>query len=183
MVTKKQARWGSLLIILAMIAIPYLLFKFEVWRHYISQIPADLKVFSIDYMAYESWGFGGPGDNETGLILYEMPLETANAMRLAGKAFLLDPENIALRKGRQLSFVEWRETPVKTHGRQPLLPGRQFTIAGYLNRYGFGIEIDPAVEETIDRIASSPDSYYSFGRVGLVIVAPAERKVIFTYAG
>lgn len=183
MVTKRQAQCGSLLIIFAMIAIPYLLFKFEVWRHYVSQVPADLKVFSIVYMAYETWGFGGPGDNETGLILYKMPSETANALRLEGKGFLLDPANIALRKGLQRSFVEWHETPATAHEELPNLPGQSFAIAEYLNRRGFGIEIDPDIEESVDRIMSSPGSYYSFGRVGLVIVAPSEHRVIFTYAG
>jgi hypothetical protein len=57
------------------------------------------------------------------------------------------------------------------------------TISDYLNRYGFGIDVDPTVEALVDHAISKPGSFYSYGRIGVVIVIPRAKRSIFAYAG
>ena len=75
-------------------------------------------------------------------------------------------------------FGEWKPSPV--------LEGelvKRDNLAGYLNRYGFGIRINRGIETYINSVISSPGSFYAYGRIGVAIVDPSERKVVFLHSG
>jgi hypothetical protein len=72
-----------------------------------------------------------------------------------------------------------REAPAQASPAQALGP----RLSSYLDRYGFGIPVDPHVEEEADPAVSTVGSYYARGRYGVRIIGPATRKAIFVYAG
>ncbi|MEQ1944166.1 hypothetical protein ABMA32_17265 [Mesorhizobium sp. VNQ89] len=75
-------------------------------------------------------------------------------------------------------FGEWKPTPV-LDGELAEYPD----IAGYLDRYGFGIQIRKDVESYINSLISSPGSFYAYGRIGVAIVDPHEGKIVFLDSG
>lgn len=151
------------------------------------RIPRLLTVTGKIYEAEKAWGFG-PGGNETGVSVYR--LGDADAQRLTSiDATLLNDASIRAAVGRAgRDYGEWRRTPIarrrwgksnfSEESQQPL------RISEYLNHYGFGIPLDPAAEEMIDRTISAPGAFYAYGRGGsLIVIAPSVRRVIFAYAG
>ena len=77
----KTVRWIGAIAVLTLL----LLFSFKLWErsHHLSFVPDGLSVSTILYVEEESWGFG-PGGNETGLIVYELPDSTAKEIQKAG---------------------------------------------------------------------------------------------------
>ncbi|MBT9097385.1 hypothetical protein KFZ76_06630 [Methylovulum psychrotolerans] len=51
------------------------------------------------------------------------------------------------------------------------------------NVYGFGIPIDSLIESELDTAIAKPKSYFAYGRIGIIIVIPDARKVIYAYNG
>ncbi|MDO8343635.1 MAG: hypothetical protein Q7T48_10575 [Cellvibrio sp.] len=159
------------------------------WSHRIetydlSYVPKSFGVSKILYNSQKSLGFG-PGGNETGIIIYELPVEVAEKIMNGGLAYLnglpQQPGNTYDWHGR---FHKWGETPLLLHGddgtpRKTL----DHEIGHYLDRYGFGIELEKEIEREINSALSSSKSFYSFGRIGFILVIPKSRKVIFAYNG
>ena len=56
-------------------------------------------------------------------------------------------------------------------------------IQYYLDQYGFGFPIPPDISSEINTAISPPRSFYAYGRIGVIIVHPQNRKVFFAYAG
>jgi hypothetical protein len=172
------------------LAVPYAWYRFALHQHRIALVPADLHVSTILYAVEESWGFG-PGGNEVGLIVYDLPAATAQALRAGGISYFGRADNKALRHDRQRSFAVWSATPMvmdrRWQGMAPQVhpPPPYSPIVAYLGQYGFGYEvvIDARVRRMVDEIVTTPGGFYAYGRIGLVIVAPAKRKVIYAYAG
>jgi hypothetical protein len=137
-------------------------------------MPADLEVTGILSSNEENWGSALlplPGDNETGIFLYGLSDTIANRITAEGLDFFHRPENIERRVGKQRTHSEWHETPMGVK------------LSDYLNKYGFGIRVDPFVEALVDDAISKPGSFYSYGRTGLVVVIPKAKRAIFAYAG
>jgi hypothetical protein len=82
-----------------------------------------------------------PGDNETGLIVYELPDSTAREIQKVGIDYFT---KMAPKAGDSRDwhgrYEKWQQTPI-------LLEGSDHKIANYLNRYGFGISIDSVESE------------------------------------
>lgn len=144
-----------------------LYFGFKSWEksRQLSYAPLDLRVSKILYKTEESWGWG-PGGNETGIIVYELPEISADKILSDG------------------GYNHWSSTPL-------LLDGdgggpnrtRDHEIGHYLNRYGFGIPLDPNVEQEINAALSNPGSYFSSGGVGFILIIPSSRIVVYAYNG
>jgi hypothetical protein len=186
--TARPRRWrrkfalGCLLPLFLIISVPFAAYKFTEHRFNIDRVPGDLEVQRVLYEKQERWGaplIALPGDNETGLLLYEIPAAVAGKIAAEGISFFSRPENRARRHGRQTDFASWRETPV------PMTWSfKGPSISAYLDRYGFGIEIEPSIVAMIDDALGKPGSFYAFGGGGsVVIVIPAQRRVVFAYAG
>lgn len=149
-------------------------------QHWLSFMPPDLRVTKILYVQTEDWGFG-PGGNETGVVLYALPEQVA--------AQLHGPRTLSV--GALGMVQDWKPTPLRGHrewieGEGALAqtgPVPVPRLYNFLNQYGFGISIDPAVMEGIDRAISEPGNFYAYTRTGVLLVMPAQRRVAFVYAG
>lgn len=149
-------------------------------QHWLSLAPPDLRVTKILYIQTEDWGFG-PGGNETGVVLYELPDHVA--------AQLLGPGAISLEALGNAQ--DWKPTPLHDHrewieGEGALDqtgPVPVPRLYNFLNRYGFGISIDPPIMEGIDKAISEPGNFYAYTRTGVLLVMPTQRRVAFVYAG
>jgi len=60
---------------------------------------------------------------------------------------------------------------------------RRFDIYDYICAYGFCIDIEPAVVDEANSIVNAAGSYYAYGRIGLIIVSPGKRLVLYIYNG
>jgi hypothetical protein len=166
--------FGCVLPIIVIVAASYGAFKIREHKFEMDFVPSDLEVTGILYSNEKNWGsvlLPLPGDNETGIFLYDLPDAIANRIADEGLNFFHHPENVERRVGMQRTYSEWYETPM----------GKK--ISDCLNQYGFGIEIDPTIEALVDDAISKPGSFYSYGRNGLVIVIPRVKRAVFAYAG
>ncbi|MNZ97080.1 hypothetical protein D3C78_1163030 [compost metagenome] len=151
----------------------------------LSVVPDALGVRSVSYRKEESWGLG-PGGNEAGVRVYPLEEQIAGQVREGGLAFLFNMPPNKNQKNRRWrgEYSEWRETPIKlsAHWRPNIRSGK-FEVYDYVCRYGFCVEIDGDIVEEIGLIVNSSGSYYAYGRVGLIIVSPEWKKVIYLYNG
>ena len=71
--------------------------------------------------------------------------------------------------------------------RLPLRSGVERTggldIYDYICAYGFCIEIDEAVRTQAMEIVNSKGNYYAYGRIGLIVVSPSKKLVLYMYNG
>lgn len=168
----------ALLVSAALILSPYLAFKYYEKVFYLEHIPLEMCVSTILYNKTESWGFG-PGGNETGVVAFALPESVARTIDAAGKDyfFVLSLEDIPRNKHIR-NCGKWEETPVFDDS------NRSFRLSGFLNRYGFGIDVDKNIEKEIDLAMSRKGSYFTGCRGGaMLIVAPKIQKVFYIYAG
>jgi hypothetical protein len=134
-------------------------------HHWLSLLPSSLQVSKILYVENDSWGFG-PGGNETGVVLYELPESAVQPL---------------------LHDDRWSATPMAHSGKWfktmdgEILPAP--SLDNFLNQYGFGIAVNPVITKSINNALSQPGSYFTYTRTGMVIVMPSERRVAFVYAG
>lgn len=146
-----------------------------------------MDVSNVLYASEQSWGFG-PGGNETGLLVFEMPASVAAELKYRGLDYLEKlPRNS--RQGWQGKYSEWHETPLMvddgwgstSHERRKYWtsPG----IGDYLNKYGFPVPLEAEWEHLANRALFTPGSYYAYGRIGLIIIVPNELRVIYAYNG
>ena len=106
-------------------------------QHWLSIPPPELKVGRILYLETDSWGFG-PGGNETGVVLYELPQSVSE---------VIGPEVTQWTLQALPGHLSWEATPLREraewfHG-EGALPQVDPTpiprLHNYLNRYGFGV--------------------------------------------
>nr|WP_145959123.1 hypothetical protein [Rhizobium sp. ACO-34A] len=175
---------------MTLIVLPYALFRSSGDNSQESRIPRPLKMARIEYQLEESWGFGGPGDNETGFVIYQLTEESAGWARAQGSALATQ-----LSQGARC----WRPTPVEKDAGTPddlrrwtgpiqeereEWAARKPNIADYLDLYGFTIPVEKARMIEADSAIQNPGSFYCYGRGGsLTIVDPGRGKVYFAYAG
>lgn len=151
----------------------------------LSFVPDALNVHSVLYAKEESWGFG-PGGNEAGVRVYPLAEVDARLVREGGADYLANLPPNQSQDGRRWRGVyrEWQETPIKPS--QKWLPDRKtelFRVYDYLCGYGFCLKVEKSVIDEITSIVNSPGSYYAYGRIGLIIVSPSQKKVIYLYNG
>jgi hypothetical protein len=152
--------------------------------HHLSFVPEGLSVSTILYTKEQSWGFG-PGGNETGLIVYELPDSIAKEIQKVGLGYFT---NLPQKKGDSSDsrgrYETWQSTPILLKGSgSGAVTTNSYEIANFLNRYGFGISIDSQIEQEVNRAISTPGSFYANGRIGILIVIPDIRRVVYAYNG
>lgn len=154
-----------------------------------SYVPEVFQVKKIVYRSEELWGFG-PGENETGIIVYELPDAIVNQIILEGLGYLdsLAPQGDASDwHGR---YEKWFETPVvfnqewsSPDSNDDDSEGFVPRIKTYLLRYGFPIPLNTNVEDMVDKAIQQKGNYYAYGRIGLIIVIPKLHRVVYAYHG
>ncbi len=149
-----------------------------------SFVPDGLGISTIVYSQEASWGFG-PGGNETGIIVYELPDSVSKKIQNEGIEFFnrMPPKNSSSYDwhGR---YEKWESTPILLDGSDNYTNStKSYEIAKYLNRYGFGIPVDLQVEREINDAISKPGSFVAYGRIGLLIVVPVARRAVYAYNG
>ncbi|WP_158503210.1 hypothetical protein [Shimia thalassica] len=96
--------------LMIVLGIAALAWKGFLYRHHLRFVPEEMGVWRIIYVAEEAWGFG-PGGNETGIIVYDMPEATYEALQAGGIKWL---QNLSSNSwsGWQGRYDEWHSTPV-----------------------------------------------------------------------
>ncbi|AFY94074.1 hypothetical protein [Chamaesiphon minutus] len=140
-------------------------------EHRLSFVPEKLSVSNIVYTKEEVFGFG-PGGNETGVLVYELPDKIASDIEKIGIEYFV---NLTPRQGNNSDlYRKWQKTPITDVNK----------IEEHLDRYGFGISIDRHIENEIDEAISKPGSFFANGRGGrILIVNPKNRRVFLAYSG
>jgi len=164
---------------------PYLLFKVMELRFVLARVPEPLHISWIEYREEKAWGIGLPGDNETGFVVYRLTDESAGWARRRG-----DRLAELLPGGSQ----HWQLTPVAdwadggrnwhAYDESRSMRPHAADIREYLDKYGFGIPIEPTRAEQLNHAIRTTGSFYSYGHGGsITVVDPRYGKVYFAYAG
>jgi hypothetical protein len=184
----RRLQW--LVAIAVLIGVAWGGYQFLVRNHRLSFVPEAMDVSHILHASEESWGFG-PGGNETGITVYEMPKAVAAQLETAGLKYLenLPQQSHGHWRGR---YEKWLPTPLVYDDRWPgdqvarnqidgdwTSPG----IGDYMFRYGFVIPLDRDVERMVNDAIFRPGSYYAHGRIGMIILIPAARRIVYAYRG
>lgn len=182
---------SSLIVTAILVSSSFIYYKHFEKQLRLSYVPEGLKVEKIIYASEESWGFG-PGGNETGVIVYDLPDTIAEQISKVGIDYFssLPPQSGDSHDwhGR---FEKWYSTPIP-YGNSWSGPESDNKtnpdtfvpkIGTYLFRYGFGIPLDPAIESAIDLAIAKKGSFFAYGRVGMLIVIPETRRVVYAYNG
>jgi hypothetical protein len=182
---KKLPRSYFLLLLFALIAGPFAAFKSYERGFMLSVVPDALHVNTISYSEEESWEFG-PGSNEAGIRVYPLPKQIADEISQRGIEFFnnLPPnQNQQSRKWRG-RYEKWSQTPISANDRwKPKEETGSLDIYDYICAYGFCIKIDDAVVKQATEIVNSKGNYYAYGRIGLIVVSPSKKLVLYMYNG
>jgi hypothetical protein len=182
---------SSLIVFAVLVSSSVIYYKHFEKQLRLSYVPEGLKVEKIIYASEESWGFG-PGGNETGVIVYELPDTIGEQISKVGIDYFssLPPQSGDSHDwhGR---FEKWYSTPIPYNDSWSYTESDNKTtqdtfvpkIETYLLKYGFGIPLAPAIENAIDTAISKKGNFFAYGRIGMIIVIPETRRVVFAYNG
>lgn len=181
---KKLPHTYFFLALSVLIVSPVVAFKVYERNFKLSVVPDALKVSAITYCEEESWGFG-PGGNEAGIRIYPLSEEIANKITKRGIEFFNTLPANKDQKNRRWrgQYQSWNETPIKESEYWKQKGEAGLDIYDYICRYGFCIKIDEAVADQATDIINSEGSYYAYGRIGLIVVSPTKKLVLYMYNG
>jgi hypothetical protein len=182
---KKLPRAYFLLLIFTLVAGPFAAFKSYEKSSMLSVIPDGLHITAISYSKEESWGFG-PGGNEAGIRVYPLSEQIENEISQRGIEFFnnLPPNQDQQDRRWRGSYEAWSQTPINaTKYWQVKEETGKLDIYDYICAYGFCIDIKPAVVTEANEIINSEGSYYAYGRIGVIVVSPSKRLVLYMYNG
>ncbi|HEX6001655.1 MAG TPA: hypothetical protein VFZ16_20010 [Hyphomicrobiaceae bacterium] len=100
----------GLIIIVLLAALSYSSCQLLITWHHLNHIPAALNVQRVLYASEQEWGFG-PGGDEAGIIVYQMPDDVASELQKKGLAHLR-----SLPTGKRQRAIQWLPTPVEIEG-------------------------------------------------------------------
>jgi hypothetical protein len=181
---KKLPRPCFLFLLFAFIATPFAVFKIYERNFKLSVVPDALKVNSISYNKEESWGFG-PGGNEAGIRVYPLAQKVADEISQRGIEFFdnLPPNKNQASRNWRGRYGKWFQTPINSGYWKPDETTGKPNIYNYICAYGFCIDIDDKIVDLATEIISSEGSYYAYGRIGIIVVSPDKKLVLYMYNG
>jgi hypothetical protein len=179
-------RWGlkvalQVLGILLIVGSPYLLWKRYEYGLLIQRVPKPLEVASIEYRLEEMTGIGGPGDDESGFVVYRLTKESADWIRRQGSKLAE-----ALPGGRD----DWKETPIdddaraRWHRQDDETGWREEkpTVVEFLTSHGFPIPLEAGRDAEANAAIQTDGSFYFYRNSGAItIVDPKLGKVYFAF--
>jgi len=159
------------------------------WKHYeqefaLQAVPDALQVRSITYANDESWGFG-PGGNEAGIRFYPLSDEVSSRIRRGGISYLqqLPPNKNQSSRDWRGRYEQWSETPIQGDHWKINENTGLLSVIDYICAYGFCIDIPPERLRQANEIVSKPGSFYARGRIGIIVVSPKQKLVLYFYNG
>ncbi len=184
-----MVRWIGTISLLCILLIA----GFKIWegQNRLSYVPESLSVSKVLYAKEELGGFG-PGGNETGVIVYELPDRVAEQIKKTGINYFTGlPPKAGNDHDWHGRYNKWQQTPIrgnpdwldKAVGQNSASTTSTPQLANYLSKYGFGIAINANLERDINTAISKPGSYFAYGRIGVLIVIPDLRRVVYAYDG
>jgi hypothetical protein len=181
----KKLRFKRFLVLVASL----FLVPVSVWKYYERQfileaVPQALGVRSVSYQLEDSWGFG-PGGNEAGILFYPLPEDIARAVGKGGIKYLdqLPPNTDQKRRDWRGRYEQWSETPIGgDHWNRNPATGL-LDVTDYICAYGFCIDIPSDRLKQANEMVSKPGSFYAHGRIGIIVVNPEQRLVLYFYNG
>jgi hypothetical protein len=168
--------------------IPFLMWTCFKYIHYLKAVPQGMGVWRVVYSKEFAAGFG-PGANESGLIAYNLPKATATEIIKGGVDYFSKLTKEGSNKNRRGVYKTWYPTPIpKEQEWWYSVPATdelkdQPELYNYLNKYGFGVNVNPAIENHINRLLKTKGSFIAYGRLGVILIAPDDLKVYYFYAG
>lgn len=182
---KKLSRRTFILLALTLAGGPYLAYKLLERQFMLEAVPDALEVTSIAYQKEESWGFG-PGGNEAGVRLYPLPDNIAQTIRQRGMDFFSTMPANHNQQSRDWrgSYDNWKATPIQASESWGVnQESGRMDVKDYICAYGFCPSIKASVALEMNAIINSPGSYYAYGRIGMIIVSPEKKLVLYFYNG
>jgi hypothetical protein len=169
-----------------------LYFKYKSFeeRFHLSMVPDELNVTTIINANDQGLGLG-PGDNEAGLIAYELPDNVSTEIKKNGISYFFNmpPQKGENREGRG-EYSSWQQTPLpstpnlenKDQDKEITPTTSTLKISSYLAERSFvSIKIDPLIENQIDSALSKSGSYVGYGYRGIIIIIPDIKRVFYAY--
>ena len=181
---RKLPIWAFLLLVGFLTIAPVAGYKFYERRFNMNHVPDAVGVSAISYELQESWGFG-PGGNEAGILVYPLSEEVSRQVEQGGVKFLqtMPPNQNQADRRWQGAYETWLETPaVNPQWKLNAKTGR-LDVMDYICVYGFCIDVEPGVVNEANEIVNSAGSYYAQGRIGIIVVSPKKKKVLYFYNG
>ena len=136
-------------------------FNLMMRQWHLSFVPDGMGVSKILYVEEESWGFFGPGANETGIIVYELPDNAAKEIQKLGIDYFL---RLPPPKTTNTDFNYWQGRYERWQT-TPLSKNKDWA-AKYMGQYGFGIRIDSDIENDISQFwdlgTNTKSQYWNF---------------------
>jgi hypothetical protein len=175
-----------------LVAVPWAGCQLYIRSHHLSFVPYGIAASNILYVEEKQWGIGLPGDNETGVLVYEMPEAVAEGLEAGGVGYLeqLPRKPQSPPPDFRGVYSDWQETPVvpdPRHWGSSDYEGTRYWVSpgigDYLNKYGFPIPIDASIEAMINDAISKSGGYYAYGRIGMILLIPRVRRIVYAYNG
>lgn len=181
---RKLPVWAFLLLVGFLTLAPVAAYKFYERRFNMNHVPDALGVSAISYELQESWGFG-PGGNEAGILVYPLSEEVSRQLEQGGVKFLqtMPPNQNQADRRWQGAYETWLETPAVNPQWKLNAKTGHLDVMDYICVYGFCIDVDPGVVNEANEIVNSAGSYYAQGRIGIIVVSPKRKKVLYFYNG
>ena len=183
-VYRKLPVWVFLFLIGFLVFAPVAAYKVYERRFNMNHVPDALGVHAISYELQESWGFG-PGGNEAGILVYPLSEVVSRQVEQGGVQFLqtLPPNQDQPDRRWQGAYEIWMETPAANPQWKLNAKTGRLDVMDYICAYGFCIDVEPGVVNEANEIVNSPGSYYAQGRIGIIVVSPKKKKVLYFYNG
>lgn len=173
-----------LALVAALLLAPVGMWKLYERKFILEAVPQALGVKTVSYRLEESWGFG-PGGNEAGIRFYPLPEDIARTVGKEGVRFLdqLPPNTDQDSRDWRGRYEQWSETPIQGDHWQINSATGLLNVTDYICVYGFCIDIPPERLKQVNEIVSKPGSFYARGRIGMIVVCPEQRLVLYFYNG
>ena len=126
----------------------------------------------------------GPGANEAGIRFYALPEAVARKAAAQGIPYF---ENLPANPDQQSrdlrgQYDGWRETPIQGDDWK-VDPATGLNVIDTICIYGGCLDIAADRLVQTNDIVNKPGSFYARGRVGMIVVSPKQKTVLYFYNG
>ena len=173
-----------LLLAATLVLVPTGAWKYHEHEFLLQAVPDALEVRSIAYRNEESWGFG-PGGNEAGIRFYALPEDVSRQAATQGMPYFekLPANQDQRRRDWRGQYDGWRETPIRGDDWKVDPATGLLNVIDYICAYGFCMDIPADRLAQANDIVNKPGSFYARGRIGMIVVSPKQRTVLYFYNG